>query len=388
MIDHLRISGLGVIGEATVDLDPGFTVVTGETGAGKTMVVTALGLLLGARADAGAVRRGSSRAVVDAGVRVTADHAALRLAQEAGAVVDEGDNGTHDLVLSRSVTASGEGTRSRAAAGGRSVPVGLLSEIGATLVAVHGQNDQVRLQGADAQRHALDAFGGAELAAALRAYRADHAAWAAARREREELTTHRQERAREAEALQRSLEEIDLAEPREGEDEELRALIRRLEDVEELRAASGEAHARLAGPDVDAMDETPGAVSLVEGARQAVLAAPGDDPELAAAAARLAEVEAMTAVLGLDDVPEGDDAAASRSCPASAELPARTASCRAASAWGTFRSSSLAVRKAAGTRSASAPSGAGGTAPAARARAVKPSMRSTAASASSRAPGR
>ena len=289
MIEHLRISGLGVIGEATVDLDPGFTVVTGETGAGKTMVVTALGLLLGARADAGAVRRGSTRAVVDAGVRLPAAHAALALAEEAGAVVDEGDDGARELVLSRSVTASGEGTRSRAAAGGRSVPVGLLSEIGATLVTVHGQNDQVRLQGAEAQRRALDSFGGAELAEALRAYRADHAAWAAARRERDELTAHRQERAREAEALQRSLEEIDLAEPRAGEDEELRALIRRLEDVEELRAASGEAHARLAGPDMDALDETPGAVSLVEGARQAVLAAPGDDPALSAAADRLAE---------------------------------------------------------------------------------------------------
>ena len=82
MIDHLRISGLGVIGEATVDLDPGFTVVTGETGAGKTMVVTALGLLLGARADAGAVRRGSSRAVVDAvGVAVTGE---LRDVERAG----------------------------------------------------------------------------------------------------------------------------------------------------------------------------------------------------------------------------------------------------------------------------------------------------------------
>ena len=88
MIDHLRISGLGVIGEATVDLDPGFTVVTGETGAGKTMVVTALGLLLGARADAGAVRRGSSRAVVDAGVRLPEAHAALALAEDAGAVLD------------------------------------------------------------------------------------------------------------------------------------------------------------------------------------------------------------------------------------------------------------------------------------------------------------
>ena len=95
MIDHLRISGLGVIGEATVDLDPGFTVVTGETGAGKTMVVTALGLLLGARADAGAVRRGSSRAVVDAGVRVAADHAALRLAQGFDLV-----DGIHELSVS------------------------------------------------------------------------------------------------------------------------------------------------------------------------------------------------------------------------------------------------------------------------------------------------
>ena len=117
MIDHLRISGLGVIGEATVDLDPGFTVVTGETGAGKTMVVTALGLLLGARADAGAVRRGSSRAVVDAGVRLPEAHAALALAEDAGAVLDEADEGVRELVLSRSVTASGEGTRSRAAAG-------------------------------------------------------------------------------------------------------------------------------------------------------------------------------------------------------------------------------------------------------------------------------
>ncbi|RUQ42334.1 DNA repair protein RecN, partial [Micrococcus sp. HSID17228] len=127
MIDHLRISGLGVIGEATVDLDPGFTVVTGETGAGKTMVVTALGLLLGARADAGAVRRGSSRAVVDAGVRLPEAHAALALAEDAGAVLDEADEGVRELVLSRSVTASGEGTRSRAAAGGRTVPVGLLA---------------------------------------------------------------------------------------------------------------------------------------------------------------------------------------------------------------------------------------------------------------------
>lgn len=308
MIELLRISGLGVIGEASVELDPGFTVVTGETGAGKTMVVTALGLLLGARADAGAVRRGSPRAVVDAALRIPAGHAALALAEEAGAVVDEADAaGLRDLVLSRTVTASGEGTRSRAGAGGRTVPVGLLTEIGSTLVAVHGQNDQVRLQSPHAQRRALDSFGGAGLRAALDAYRADHAAWSAARREWDLLTTHQQERAREAEALQRSLEEIDVADPAEGEDEELRARIRRLEDVEELRAAAGSAHARLTGADEDAAEEIPGAVALVESARQALLAAPGQDADLEASAARLAEAAVVLADIAGDLARVGAD---------------------------------------------------------------------------------
>ncbi|MDY6054916.1 DNA repair protein RecN [Micrococcus sp.] len=290
MIDWLQISGLGVIGEASVDLDPGFTVVTGETGAGKTMVVTALGLLLGGRADAGAIRRGSRRAAVDAGIRVPTDHRAVHLAEDAGAVVDEpDDHGRAELVLSRTVTAAGEGTRSRAGVGGRGTPVGVLAEIGASLVTVHGQNDQVRLQSPAAQRRALDAFGGGELQEALARYRTDHIAWAEARREHDMLITQQQERAREAEALQRALEEIDEADPQPGEDEQLRSLIRRLEDVEELRAAAGTAHAHLTGPDVESMEDLPGAVTLVESARHAVLAAPGEDPELADAAARLAE---------------------------------------------------------------------------------------------------
>ncbi|UBH23648.1 DNA repair protein RecN [Micrococcus porci] len=300
MIDWMQITGLGVIGEATVDLDPGFTVVTGETGAGKTMVVTALGLLLGRRADAGAVRRGSRRAAVDAGVRLPADHPALSLAVEAGAVLDDAGDGSADLVLSRSVTASGDGTRSRAGLGGRAVPVGVLAEVGSALVAVHGQNDQVRLQSAAAQRHALDAFGGPQLVAAAAAYRADHTAYVAARRERDLLVERQQERAREAEALQRGLEEIDRAEPEAGEDETLRALIRRLEDVEELRAAADGGHAHLAGPDIESGDDLPGAITLVESARAAVQAAPGDDPELAAAAGRLAEASVILGDIAAD----------------------------------------------------------------------------------------
>lgn len=308
MIEYLQISGLGVIGAATVDLDPGFTVVTGETGAGKTMVVTALGLLLGRRADAGVVRRGARRASVDAGVRLPAGHRAVALAEEAGAVVDEADgDGARDLLLTRSVTAAGEGTRSRAGVGGRAVPVGVLSEVGAALVAVHGQNDQVRLQSPAAQRRALDAFGGPDLQAALRAHRDEHEAYTRARRERDMLVERQQERAREAEALQRGLEEIDEADPHDGEDEELRTRIRRLEDVEELRAAAGGGHALLAGPDVETGDDTPGAVTLVESARAAVLAAPGRDEDLEAAAGRLAEAAVVLNDIAADLARYGAD---------------------------------------------------------------------------------
>ena len=292
MIEYLRIADLGVISAADVELDPGFTVVTGETGAGKTMVVTALGLLLGRRADAGTVRHGARRAVVDAGLRVSADSRALSLAEAAGAVVEaEDDDGPVDLVLNRTVatTSDGGGTRSRAAVGGRSAPVSLLSEVGAHLVAVHGQADQLRLRSAGAQRRALDAFAGEELAAELAAYRTAHARWKGATAEHAELTAALQERARQADALQRSLEEIDEAAVEPGEEEAVRARIRRLEDHEQLRATAAGAYGRLSGADPDAGQEVPGAIALVESARQELLAAPGEEAELDEAARRLGE---------------------------------------------------------------------------------------------------
>src|SRR5699024_7667901 len=116
MLEHLSINSLGVIEETTVELDPGFTVVTGETGAGKTMVVTALNVLLGARADAGAIRAGDTKAAVEAGFVLPPEHRAITAAQEAGAVLDE-ENDLRHLVITRSITASGSGTRSRATAG-------------------------------------------------------------------------------------------------------------------------------------------------------------------------------------------------------------------------------------------------------------------------------
>jgi len=155
VIEELSISGLGVIGEARLPLGPGFTAVTGETGAGKTMVVTALALLLGERADAGSVRAGSAQAGVEGRWLVAEDGEVAERVREAGGDLDALGDGRAELILARTVSAEG---RSRGVVGGRSTPVGVLAELGERLVVVHGQSDQLRLRSAAAQRDALDAL--------------------------------------------------------------------------------------------------------------------------------------------------------------------------------------------------------------------------------------
>ena len=164
MLEELRISQLGVIESSTLELGPGLTVITGETGAGKTMVVTALGLLLGGRADSGAVRSGAKQARVE-GVVAVSDLDGFRTAvEDAGGEVEE-----DQVVLARNVAAQG---RSRAWVGGASVPVTTLAEVAEPLVAVHGQSDQHRLLRSGAQRASLDRFGGEALAATASSYAA------------------------------------------------------------------------------------------------------------------------------------------------------------------------------------------------------------------------
>src|SRR5690606_6230803 len=176
MIDELSISNLGVIEHATLPLGPGFTAITGETGAGKTMVVSALGLLLGERADSGVVRQGASAATVEGRWLVPEDGVVADRVTEVGGALDAVGDSASELILSRSV--SGEG-RSRAVVGGRAAPVGVLSEIGEELVVVHGQSDQVRLRSATAQREALDRFAGAELAGSKAEYQDVYRRWQA-----------------------------------------------------------------------------------------------------------------------------------------------------------------------------------------------------------------
>ncbi|MFB6608685.1 DNA repair protein RecN [Agromyces sp. NPDC056379] len=258
MIEELGIRDLGVIAEATLPLGAGFTAVTGETGAGKTMVVTALGLLLGSRSDAGAVRAGAKQAWVEGRWLVPDDGIVAERVAETGGEIEAGE-----LLLGRSVSAEG---RSRAVVGGRSAPVGVLSELGDELVVVHGQADQQRLRSTVAQREALDRFAGSKLQAVLDEYRIGFNAWRTDAAELERLRADHESRMREAEELRAALDEVEAADPQPGEDVDLQERADRLSNLEELRLAAAQARALISAEDV--VDDVPDAVALVDGARR------------------------------------------------------------------------------------------------------------------------
>ena len=290
MISELRIENLGVIESARVPLGPGLTAITGETGAGKTMLLTGLALLLGGKPDPSAVRAGADQATAEGSFGVDPDSVAAERAGEAGAELDEGI-----LVALRTVAAAG---RSRAFLGGRSVPQGVLAELAEYLVTVHGQADQARLRSPRRQREALDAFAGTEHAQNLSRYRD---AWTQRQRltgELDDLVAHAAERAREAELLRFGLADVERIDPQPGEDVRLAAESERLGHAEDLRAAALAAHTALAG--VEDAGGLQGAVEQVEQARRTLEQVSAHDDALAELAGRLAEAGYLLADLGAD----------------------------------------------------------------------------------------
>ncbi|UUU20982.1 DNA repair protein RecN [Streptomyces sp. DSM 40750] len=280
VLEEMRIRSLGVIDDAVVELSPGFTAVTGETGAGKTMVVTSLGLLLGGRADPALVRIGAKNAVVEGRIAVPDGASAIVRAEEAGAELDDGA-----LLISRTVSAEG---RSRAHLGGRSVPVGVLAELADELVAVHGQTDQQGLLKLSRQRAALDRYAGDAVAVPLTKYGEAYRRLRAVATELDEIVTRARERAQEADMLRYGLDEIAGVEPRAGEDVELAEEAERLGHAEALASAATAAHAALAGNPED--PEGVDATTLVAGAHRALEAVRSHDPALAALADRIGEI--------------------------------------------------------------------------------------------------
>ena len=275
MIHEISINDLGVIQSATLNLTPGFTAITGETGAGKTMVVSALGLLLGDRADSGVVRHSAERAQVSGRWTVT-DPSVVARVTELGGVLDD-----HELVVTRSVSSEG---RSKVVVGGAPTPVGALSDIGDHLVAIHGQSEQLRLRSQTAQRESLDRYAGDSVRTPLAEYQTIFRRWIDSIARRESMTKDASERIREAEELRAAVAAIDAVAPVAGEDVALKAKAERLSNSEELRRAAQEAHEALSADDAE-FD----AVSLVEGARRALERVTAHDPAVETLLTRISE---------------------------------------------------------------------------------------------------
>lgn len=238
MIDQLRIKNLGVIRDATLDFSPGLTVLTGETGAGKTMVFRSLHLLFGGKADSALISTGAEQASVEADVVLPKE--LLPRIDELGGEVEDGNI----AIISRQVNSTG---RSRSFAGGVSVPAGVVSELGEELVAVHGQSDQLRLTKADQQRQLLDRFAGETVAKPMATYQG---LWEQRRnleKKIEALSSDAGTRALELDRITRILEQVDALKPLPSEDIELDEEAKRLSHTEALYDATANATGLLTG---------------------------------------------------------------------------------------------------------------------------------------------
>lgn len=246
MIEELRIQGIGVIDEARVELGPGFTVITGETGAGKTMVLSSLDLLRGARADAGILRDADGSAEVDAVIDLGSDSSEGAFGRVRAELEKLGIDVPQDgsLITRRTIAAGG---RSKAYLDGRPAPASGLASVWSHLVAVHGQMDQARLRESGWQRAMVDRFGEAKLAQAMAEYSDVWSRWQETRRELREFHDGAIEAERTAALLRLGIAEIDEVAPEPGEDELLDAEAAVLSHAGSLRDAALAARSALSG---------------------------------------------------------------------------------------------------------------------------------------------
>ena len=286
MLTELRLNSLGVVAEAVLPLGPGLTALTGETGAGKTMIVAGLGLLLGARADASLVRNGQDRALVQGRWEV-----GELMAEAVEALGGDLDDGV-ELATLRQVSSQG---RSRATVGGAQVPVSTLAGLLAELATIHGQSEQVRLSSPERQRELLDAFAAP---AALEDYRRDFAEHRRITEELARLEAEAMNRAREIDVLRFGLEEIAAVNPQEGEDEALAAEAVRLADADDLKALAMTARGALSGSEEDL--DAPSVLGLVGVARKALETLSERDPGATELARRITETNYLLTDLAQD----------------------------------------------------------------------------------------
>lgn len=281
MLEEIHVSDLALIEEAWLEFDHGLTVLSGETGAGKTVLVGALKLLMGERADSSAVRTGASEAVIEG-----------RFSQ-----------GGDDFVVKRRVGADG---RSRCSIDSEMATVANLASKAGPLVDLHGQHDHQALLSSVTHAGYLDRWAGDAAAAALDAYRGALAAYREALRERDQLDARIAEAARNADQLRFMLREIEAVDPEPGEDDEIIARLPALQHAERLAEAAGLAAGALRGEG--------GAADVIARAAGALARVEGIDPALDELAARIREVQVLaddagTAARAYRDAVEHDSAA-------------------------------------------------------------------------------
>jgi DNA repair protein RecN (Recombination protein N) len=262
LIENLSIRSLGVISSAQLELQPGFTAITGETGAGKTMLLTGLGLLLGERADSSVVRSGEKQLLVEGRI-LSKDQDLLSKLSELGAEVTSGE-----VLINRTVSNDG---RSRAAIGGAGVPISTLNSVAQELVAVHGQSEQIRLKSASKQRQALDDFAGESLDGPLASYQQTYSQFRELQQRLDRMRSSSEQDAFRISKLKEQISDLERLQPEVGELTKLSDQLARLSNVEGLRQAASEAHELLAGEELDARSQLGRARRVLESANDSKL---------------------------------------------------------------------------------------------------------------------
>jgi DNA repair protein RecN (Recombination protein N) len=277
LLDEISIRNLGVIAEAAVEFAPGLNVITGETGAGKTMVLTALGLVLGAKSDPDLIRSGADRATVTGTFKLsgTGSDELKELFGEHEPDLEDGN-----LLLTRTISRDG---KSRAQLSGQTTTVSVLNQFGGALLQIHGQHGTLALSKSNRQRELLDSYGGTPVAGALTEFRQAAEKYRELAARASELRTALRNRDSEVSSLQELADLYEKLKPKPGELSEISARIERLESVEELRIAASGAYAAL-----DA--EETGANTALSNARRALASARNKDGALDELAGRLEDV--------------------------------------------------------------------------------------------------
>lgn len=296
MIESVHIRDLGVIVSAQIECGPGLTVITGETGAGKTMLLTGLGLLWGERADPSRVRQGSEQARVDGVLRIHDSQLRERLQGILDEVGGQWDDDA--IIVSRTVHSEG---RSRAHLGGRTVPAGILADVANHVVAVHGQDDQLRLRSSRHQREALDSFAGRDLAAALRDYQRIYSELKTDIHTRAAITEDAQARRREADDLRAALTLIDDVAPQVGESAALSAEADRLSHGDYIAEALESALTALRdSADHESANDAQGVAEAVAQARASLTNVAQHDEQISDLVSRLGEVATLLGEVVVD----------------------------------------------------------------------------------------